>query len=153
MKQSHIEVTERIIEKSRPTRTAYLNRIDDIVNRERGADRLGCANVAHAFAAMPANDKLRVVVEKAPNIGIVTAYNEMLSAHQPYVNYPDIIRHEASKHGATVQVAGGVPAMCDGITQGEPGMELSLFSRDTIAMSTAIALSHDVFDAALLLGV
>ncbi|MDO9150107.1 MAG: phosphogluconate dehydratase [Methylotenera sp.] len=153
MKQSHIEVTERIIEKSRPTRTAYLNRLDDIVNRPRGADRLGCANVAHAFAAMPANDKLRVVVEKAPNIGIVTAYNEMLSAHQPYVNYPDIIRDEAHKYGATVQVAGGVPAMCDGITQGEPGMELSLFSRDTIAMGTAIALSHDVFDAALLLGI
>jgi phosphogluconate dehydratase len=153
MKQSHIEVTERIIEVSRPTRAAYLNRLDEMVNRTRGADRLGCANVAHAFAAMPANDKLRVVVEKAPNIGIVTAYNEMLSAHQPYVNYPDIIRDEAHKCGATVQVAGGVPAMCDGITQGEPGMELSLFSRDTIAMSTAIALSHDVFDAALLLGV
>jgi phosphogluconate dehydratase len=153
MKQSHLEVTERIIEKSRPTRTAYLHRIDEIVNRPRGADRLGCANVAHAFAAMPANDKFRVVVEKAPNIGIVTAYNEMLSAHQPYVNYPDIIRKEAHKYGATVQVAGGVPAMCDGITQGEPGMELSLFSRDTIAMSTAIALSHDVFDAALLLGI
>lgn len=153
MKQSHLEVTERIIEKSRPTRTAYLNRLDAIINRQRGPDRLGCANVAHAFAAMPANDKLRVVVEKAPNIGIVTAYNEMLSAHQPYVNYPDIIRNEAHKHGATVQVAGGVPAMCDGITQGEPGMELSLFSRDTIAMSTAIALTHDVFDAALLLGV
>jgi phosphogluconate dehydratase len=153
MKQSHIEVTERIIEVSRPTRTAYLQRLDEIANRQRGADRLGCANVAHAFAAMPSNDKLRVVVEKAPNIGIVTAYNEMLSAHQPYANYPDIIRDEAHKHGATVQVAGGVPAMCDGITQGEPGMELSLFSRDTIAMSTAIALSHDVFDAALLLGV
>ncbi len=153
MKQSHIEVTERIIEKSRPTRTAYLQRIDEIVNRPRGADRLGCANVAHAFAAMPTNDKLRVVVEKAPNIGIITAYNDMLSAHQPYVNYPDIIRDEARKHGATVQVAGGVPAMCDGITQGEPGMELSLFSRDTIAMGTAIGLSHDVFDAALMLGV
>ena len=153
MKQSHIEVTERIIEKSRPTRTAYLHRVDEIINRQRGADRLGCANVAHAFAAMPANDKLRVVVEKATNIGVVTAYNEMLSAHQPYVNYPEIIRNEAHKYGATVQVAGGVPAMCDGITQGEPGMELSLFSRDTIAMSTAIALSHDVFDAALLLGV
>jgi phosphogluconate dehydratase len=153
MKQSHIEVTERIIEKSRPTRSAYLQRIDQIVNRPRGADRLGCANVAHAFAAMPANDKLRVVVEKAPNIGIVTAYNDMLSAHQPYVNYPDIIRHEAAKYGATVQVAGGVPAMCDGITQGEPGMELSLFSRDTIAMGTAVALSHDVFDAAMMLGV
>ena len=153
MKQSHIEVTERIVEKSRPTRTAYLHRVDAMLNRQKGADRLGCANVAHAFAAMPANDKLRVVVEKAPNIGIVTAYNEMLSAHQPYVSYPEIIRDEARKYGATAQVAGGVPAMCDGITQGEPGMELSLFSRDTIAMSTAIALSHDVFDAALLLGV
>jgi phosphogluconate dehydratase len=153
MKQSHIEVTERIIEVSRPTRSAYLHRLDEIANRQRGADRLGCANVAHAFAAMPANDKLRVVVEKAPNIGIVTAYNEMLSAHQPYVNYPNIIRDEAHKYGATVQVAGGVPAMCDGITQGEPGMEMSLFSRDVIAMSTAIALSHDVFDAAMLLGV
>jgi phosphogluconate dehydratase len=153
MKQSHLEVTERIIEMSRPTRTAYLHRLDEIANRQRGADRLGCANVAHAFAAMPTNDKLRVVVEKAPNIGIVTAYNEMLSAHQPYVNYPEIIRDEAHKYGATVQVAGGVPAMCDGITQGEPGMEMSLFSRDVIAMSTAIALSHDVFDAAMLLGV
>ncbi len=153
MKQSHIEVTERIIEVSRPTRSAYLHRLDEIANRPRGSDRLGCANVAHAFAAMPANDKLRVVAEKAPHIGIVTAYNEMLSAHQPYVNYPDIIRDEARKHGATVQVAGGVPAMCDGITQGEPGMEMSLFSRDVIAMSTAIALSHDVFDAALLLGI
>ena len=153
MKQSHIEVTERIIEVSRPTRSAYLHRLDEIANRQRGSDRLGCANVAHAFAALPANDKLRVVAEKAPHIGIVTAYNEMLSAHQPYVNYPDIIRDEARKHGATVQVAGGVPAMCDGITQGEPGMEMSLFSRDVIAMSTAIALSHDVFDAALLLGI
>ena len=153
MKQSHIEVTERIRERSRPTRAAYLHRVDSIINRQRGADRLGCANVAHAFAVMPANDKLRIVAEKAPNIGVVTAYNEMLSAHQPYVNYPDIIRDEAKKNGATMQVAGGVPAMCDGVTQGEPGMEMSLFSRDVIAMSTAIALSHDVFDAALLLGV
>lgn len=153
MKQSHIEVTERIIEVSRPTRSAYLQRMEAIANRQRGADRLGCANVAHAFAAMPKNDKLRIVSEKAPNIGIVTAYNDMLSAHQPYANYPQIIKQEANRLGATAQVAGGVPAMCDGITQGEPGMELSLFSRDTIAMSTAVALSHDVFDAALLLGV
>jgi len=153
MKQSHIEVTERIIERSRPTRKAYLQRIDDYLNREKGPDRLGCANVAHAFAAMPQNDKFKIYAEKPTHVGIVTAYNEMLSAHQPYVNYPDIIRDEARKLGATVQVAGGVPAMCDGITQGEPGMELSLFSRDTIAMSTAVALSHDVFDAALLLGV
>ena len=153
MKQSHVEVTERIIERSRPTRSAYIHRVDDMIHRPKGAERLGCANVAHAFAAMPANDKLRVIVEKAPNIAIVTAYNEMLSAHQPYVNYPDIIRDEARKYGATVQVAGGVPAMCDGITQGVPGMELSLFSRDVIAMGTAIALSHDVFDAALLMGI
>ena len=153
MKQILSEVTERIRERSAPTRQAYLQRIDKMASRGRGADRMGCANVAHAFAAMPANDKFKVVAEKAPNIGIVTAYNEMLSAHQPYVNFPDVIRAEAHKYGATVQVAGGVPAMCDGITQGEPGMELSLFSRDVIAMSTAVALSHDVFDAALLLGV
>jgi phosphogluconate dehydratase len=153
MKQSHVEVTERIIERSRPTRGAYLHRVDEMIARKKGPDRLGCANVAHAFAAMPTNDKLRIFAEKSPNIGIVTAYNEMLSAHQPYANYPDLIRDEARKCGATAQVAGGVPAMCDGITQGEAGMELSLFSRDNIAMGTAIALSHDVFDAALLLGV
>ena len=153
MKQSHIEVTERIIERSRPTRSAYLHRVDEMIARKKGPDRLGCANVAHAFAAMPANDKLRIFTEKAPNIGIVTAYNEMLSAHQPYEGFPAIIRDEARKLGATAQVAGGVPAMCDGITQGEAGMELSLFSRDNIAMGTAVALSHDVFDAALLLGV
>lgn len=153
MKQSHIEVTERIIEVSRPTRAAYLQRVDAMLNRPKSTGRLGCANLAHAYAAMPSNDKLRVVAEKGPNIGIVTAYNDMLSAHQPYAGYPDIIRDEARKLGATAQVAGGVPAMCDGITQGEPGMELSLFSRDTIAMSTAVALSHDVFDAALMLGI
>jgi phosphogluconate dehydratase len=153
MKQSHVEVTERIIERSRPTRAAYLQRVDEIINRPKGPERLGCANVAHAFAAMPQNDKLRIFAEKAPNIGIVTAYNDMLSAHQPYAGFPEIIRDEARKLGATAQVAGGVPAMCDGITQGEAGMELSLFSRDNIAMGTAIALSHDVFDAALLLGV
>ena len=153
MKQSHIEVTERIIERSRPTRSAYLQRVDEIINRPKGPERLGCANVAHAFAAMPQNDKLRIFAEKAPNIGIVTAYNDMLSAHQPYAGYPEIIRDEARKLGATAQVAGGVPSMCDGITQGEAGMELSLFSRDNIAMGTAIALSHDVFDSALLLGV
>jgi phosphogluconate dehydratase len=114
---------------------------------------MGCANVAHAFAALPAQDKLRVVAHQAPNLAIVSAYNDMLSAHQPYEGYPALIRDEARRHGATVQVAGGVPAMCDGVTQGLPGMELSLFSRDTIAMGTAIALSHDVFDGALLLGV
>ncbi|MES2635473.1 MAG: phosphogluconate dehydratase [Pseudomonadota bacterium] len=146
-------VTRRIRERSAPARTAYLKLIDQMLARDRGADRMGCANVAHAFAGMPSNDKLRVVAEKAPNIGIVNAYNDMLSAHVPLGRYPDLIKDEARKHGATAQVAGGVPAMCDGVTQGTPGMELSLFSRDVIAMATAVSLSHDVFDAALMLGV
>jgi phosphogluconate dehydratase len=153
MKQAVVEVTQRIRERSVATRTAYLARVDAAINRPRGADRMGCANVAHAFAAMPSSDKLRIVAERAPHIGIVTAYNDMLSAHQPYEGFPAVIRDEAHRLGATVQVAGGVPAMCDGVTQGLPGMELSLFSRDSIAMGTAIALTHDVFDAALLLGV
>ena len=153
MKQAVVEVTQRIRERSAATRAAYLARVDAAINRPRGADRMGCANVAHAFAAMPSNDKLRIVTERAPHIGIVTAYNDMLSAHQPYEGFPAVIRDEAHRLGATVQVAGGVPAMCDGVTQGLPGMELSLFSRDSIAMGTAIALTHDVFDAALLLGV
>jgi phosphogluconate dehydratase len=146
-------VTERIRVRSQPLRTAYLQQLAEIRDRDRGSDRRGCANVAHAVAAIPANDKFRVVSERAPNIGIVTAYNDMLSAHAPYQGYPDIIKNEARKLGATAQVAGGVPAMCDGVTQGTPGMELSLFSRDLIAMSTAVALTHDMFDAALLLGV
>jgi len=147
------EVTQRIRERSANTRAAYLKRVDAAIGRPRGSDRMGCANVAHAFAAMPASDKLRIVAERAPHIGVVTAYNDMLSAHQPYEGFPAVIRDEAQRLGATVQVAGGVPAMCDGVTQGLPGMELSLFSRDTIAMSTAVALTHDVFDGALLLGV
>ncbi len=153
MKSAVLEVTQRITERSAATRAAYLARITRLLQRPRGPDRIGCANVAHAFAALPTNDKLRVVAQKALNVGIVTAYNDMLSAHQPYEGYPALIREHARTRGATVQVAGGVPAMCDGVTQGLPGMELSLFSRDTIAMATAIALSHDVFDAALLLGV
>jgi phosphogluconate dehydratase len=147
------QVTHRVRERSAPHRRPYLERIERLRARPRGGERLGCANVAHAFAALPAADKLRVVAERAPNLGVVTAYNDMLSAHQPYESYPALIREAARALGATVQVAGGVPAMCDGVTQGQPGMELSLFSRDTIAMGTAVALSHDVFDAALLLGV
>jgi len=146
-------ITERIRERSRASRRAYLARVDAAIARPRGADRMGCANVAHAFAALPARDKLRIVSERAPNLAIVNAYNDILSAHQPYESYPALIRDEAQRLGATAQVAGGVPAMCDGVTQGLPGMELSLFSRDTIAMATAIALTHDVFDAALLLGI
>ena len=154
-------VTARITERSRPTRQAYLQQVDAAAGRDPGAQRLGCANVAHAFAAMPeadksratALDKIKVVSPRAPNIGIVNAYNDMLSAHAPLQHYPDLIKDEARKLGATAQVAGGVPAMCDGVTQGTPGMELSLFSRDVIAMATAVSLSHDVFDAALMLGV
>ncbi len=153
MKPVIADVTARIRERSIATRTAYLARIDRMLQRKPGVDRLGCANVAHAFAALPANDKFRVVAEKAPHIGVVTAYNDMLSAHQPYEGFPAVLRDEARRRGATLQVAGGVPAMCDGVTQGTAGMELSLFSRDTIAMGTAVALSHDVFDAVLLLGV
>ena len=153
MKPAVIEVTERIRQRSAATRSAYLARVDAAIARPRGADRMGCANIAHAFAALPGHDKLRIVAERAPNLAIVTSYNDMLSAHQPYESFPSLIRDEANKLGATVQVAGGVPAMCDGVTQGLPGMELSLFSRDTIAFATAIALTHDVFDGVLLLGV
>jgi phosphogluconate dehydratase len=153
MKTAIADITQRIRERSAPLRQDYLKRLRAAAGRPRGAERMGCANVAHAFAALPGADKFRVVAEKAPNIGVVTAYNDMLSAHQPYEGYPALIRDEARRHGATVQVAGGVPAMCDGVTQGLPGMELSLFSRDIIAMATAVGLTHDVFDAALLLGV
>ena len=154
-------VTRRIIDRSAPTRSVYLDQITKMAGRAPGAERLGCANVAHAFAAMPDADKSRVtglrefkiVEEKGPNIGIVTAYNDVLSAHAPLQHYPDLVKVEARKHGATAQVAGGVPAMCDGVTQGTAGMELSLFSRDAIAMATAVSLSHDVFDGVLMLGV
>jgi phosphogluconate dehydratase len=146
------EVTARIIERSRPTRSAYLDLIDR--ERARGVRRpsLSCGNFAHGFAAA-GEDKLRIRSLRAPNIGIVSAYNDMLSAHQPYGRYPDEIKRYAREAGATAQVAGGVPAMCDGVTQGQPGMELSLFSRDTIALSTAVALSHGMFEAVALLGI
>ncbi len=146
-------VTARIEERSATSRAAYL----DVVARAKkpGPYRggMGCANAAHAYAAMPANDKLVLRQERQPNVGIITAYNDMLSAHQPYEHYPERIRAAARAAGATAQVAGGVPAMCDGVTQGEDGMELSLFSRDVIALATAVGLSHNVFDAALFLGV
>jgi len=154
-------VTARIVERSRPTRTAYLQQLEAWAARPPGAQRLGCANVAHAFAAMPTADKhkatglggIAVVAQRPLNIAIVNAYNDMLSAHAPLQHYPELIKDEARQLGATAQVAGGVPAMCDGVTQGAPGMELSLFSRDVIAMATAVSLSHDVFDVALMLGV
>ncbi|MCY1167863.1 Phosphogluconate dehydratase [compost metagenome] len=146
-------VTARIAGRSRPTRSAYLQQLHAAAARDRGTDRMGCANLAHAVAGMPLDDRFKVVTERAPNIAIVTAYNDMLSAHTPLKTYPDLIKDEVRKLGATAQVAGGVPAMCDGVTQGTSGMELSLFSRDVIAMATAVALSHDMFDAALMLGV
>ncbi len=147
------EVTERIRRRSRAGRRAYLDRIHADAERADSRTRLSCANLAHAFAASPESERLAVLKAARPNLGIVTAYNDVLSAHRPYEDYPAVIRDEARRGGASAQVAGGTPAMCDGVTQGTVGMELSLFSRDVIAMSTAIALSHDVYDAALLMGI
>ena len=145
-------VTARIVQRSAATRGAYLERIELARQGGPGRGKLSCANWAHAFAGSPAEDKSRAL-SQAPNLGVVTAYNDMLSAHQPLEHYPQLIRAAAREVGATAQVAGGVPAMCDGVTQGRPGMELSLFSREVIAMATAVSLSHDAFDAALCLGV
>jgi phosphogluconate dehydratase len=146
------EVTARIESRSADARGAYLEQIERARSAGPSRGKLSCANWAHAFAGSPAEDKARAL-SQAPNIGIVTAYNDMLSAHQPLEHFPEVIRAAAREVGATAQVAGGVPAMCDGVTQGRPGMELSLFSRDVIAMATAVALSHDAFDGALALGV
>jgi phosphogluconate dehydratase len=147
------DITARIAERSGPTRRAYLAQLHADSTRPPSMDRMGCANIAHAVAGIPLDDRFKVITQRAPNIGIVTAYNDMLSAHTPLQGYPALIKDEARRLGATAQVAGGVPAMCDGVTQGTSGMELSLFSRDVIAMATAVALSHDMFDAALMLGV
>ena len=147
------EVTERIRERSAATRADYLRRMDAAGSSGPGRAKLSCANWAHAFAGNPIKDKLTAMTGREPNIGVVTAYNDMLSAHQPFERFPSIIRDAVREVGATAQVAGGVPAMCDGVTQGRPGMELSLFSRDVIALSTGVALTHDAFDAALCLGV
>jgi len=147
------EVTQRIVERSRATRADYLTRMEAARQAGPGRGKLSCANWAHAFAAQPDGDKQRMRDPTAPNVAIVSAYNDMLSAHQPYERFPDILRKAAREVGGTAQYAGGVPAMCDGVTQGRPGMELSLFSRDAIAMATAIALTHDAFDAALMLGI
>jgi phosphogluconate dehydratase len=146
-------VTERIIEKSKPYRQTYLARLE--MARGKGVQRsaLSCTNLAHGFAAFPVNDKLVLRQQKQPSIAIVSAYNDMLSAHQPFERFPQIIKDAAREAGGVAQFAGGTPAMCDGVTQGQPGMELSLFSRDAIAMATAVALSHNMFDAAVYLGV
>ena len=147
------KVTERIIKRSAKSRAAYLKAVEANIRPGPRRKRLSEGNVAHATAACPVLEKTELLGAKWANIGIVTAYNDMLSAHQPFENYPDLIKHAARRNGATAQVAGGVPAMCDGVTQGQDGMELSLFSRDVIAYSAAIALSHDMFDAAIHLGV
>ena len=146
-------VTEAIVARSKNQRKRYLDRIDAAVSRQPKRKALGCASIAHGFAACGVHDKDELRNGSGPNIGIVTSFNDMLSAHQPFETFPDLIRQAAREAGGTAQVAGGVPAMCDGITQGETGMELSLFSRDVIALSTAVALSHEMFDAAVYLGV
>ena len=147
------KVTERIQKRSAKTRKAYLAAVEANIRPGPRRKRLSEGNVAHATAACPVLEKTELLGAKWANVGIVTAYNDMLSAHQPFAGYPDLIKHAARRNGATAQVAGGVPAMCDGVTQGQDGMELSLFSRDIIAYSAAIALSHDMFDAAIHLGV
>jgi len=145
-------VTERIIERSEDTRSTYLERMKALGDQGPRRAHLTCGNQAHAYAAM-GSDQATLMAERQPNLGIVTAYNDMLSAHQPFQRFPDLIKDAARDYGATAQVAGGVPAMCDGVTQGQMGMELSLFSRDVIAMAAGIALSHNTFDAAIYLGV
>ena len=155
-RQVHVrvrEVTERIRERSHRGRAEYLARMESA--RQRGSARAGlsCTNLAHGFAASDAGDKEALKLMRWPNIAIVSAYNDMLSAHQPLERYPALIKRAAREAGAVAQYAGGVPAMCDGVTQGQPGMELSLFSRDVIAMATGVALAHNMFDAALCLGI
>lgn len=147
-----LQVTENIIERSKPTRTNYLEKIAQAASNGPRRAHLSCGNQAHAYAAM-GDDKSTLLAARAPNIGIISAYNDMLSAHQPFEVFPAQIKAAARLYGATAQVAGGVPAMCDGVTQGQPGMELSLFSRDTIALAAAVSLSHNTFDAAVFLGV
>ncbi|MGR9074917.1 phosphogluconate dehydratase [Rhizobium leguminosarum] len=146
-------ITDRIIERSKPSRERYLERLRAAASKGVARSVLGCANLAHGFAVCSPADKDALAGDRIPNLGIITAYNDMLSAHQPFETYPAIIREAAAQAGGVAQVAGGVPAMCDGVTQGQPGMELSLFSRDLIAMSAGVGLSHNMFDAALFLGV
>ena len=146
-------ITERIVQRSLATRTAYLAQIKEAYQEGVHRSTLNCGNLAHGFAACNAHDKAALAADFMPNLGIITAYNDMLSAHQVFENYPVAIKKYANDFGAVAQVAGGVPAMCDGVTQGQPGMELSLYSRDVIALSSAIGLSHNMFDAALYLGI
>ncbi|MBB4288500.1 phosphogluconate dehydratase [Rhizobium leguminosarum] len=146
-------ITDRIVERSKPSRERYLERLRAAASKGVARSVLGCANLAHGFAVCSPAEKDALAGDRIANLGIITAYNDMLSAHQPFETYPAIIREAAAEAGGVAQVAGGVPAMCDGVTQGQPGMELSLFSRDLIAMSAGVGLSHNMFDAALFLGV
>ncbi|RUU78091.1 phosphogluconate dehydratase [Mesorhizobium sp. M7A.F.Ca.MR.362.00.0.0] len=146
-------ITERIRQRSKPGRERYLGRIAEASNRTANRAVLSCGNLAHGFAVCSPSEKLALGADKVPNLGIITSYNDMLSAHQPFETFPALIKDAAREAGGIAQVAGGVPAMCDGVTQGQPGMELSLFSRDVIAMAAAIGLSHNMFDAAVYLGV
>jgi phosphogluconate dehydratase len=146
-------ITERIVQRSSSTRSAYLAQIESAYLAGVHRSTLHCGNLAHGFAACNQHDKAALAADIVPNLGIITAYNDMLSAHQVYEDYPKAIKQYANEFGAVAQVAGGVPAMCDGVTQGQPGMELSLYSRDVIALSSAIGLSHNMFDAALYLGI
>lgn len=146
-------VTNEIIDRSKESRAKYLARIDAAVQQGPHRAQLACGNLVHGFAACATGEKADLSATVKANIGIISAYNDMLSAHQPYKDYPDIIKQAATDAGGVAQFAGGVPAMCDGVTQGQPGMELSLFSRDVIAMSAAIGLSHNMFDGALFLGI
>src|ERR1700723_3396601 len=147
------EVTAQIVARSAANRTSYLRRIEAAASQKPQRQALGCANQAHGFAACAPGDKAVLRTGGGSSLAIVTAYNDMLSAHQPYERFPDLIRAAAREAGGVAMVAGGVPAMCDGITQGATGMELSLFSRDVIAMSAAVALSHQTFDAVVMLGI
>ena len=147
------EVTERIIERSRGTRSGYLDKIQTARVQGVSRSRLSCGNIAHAYAASEQQDKSTLAVDRSANLAIVSSYNDMLAAHQPFHDYPELIKQAARDAGAVAQFAGGVPAMCDGVTQGRDGMELSLFSRDLFAMATSVALSHDMFDGVLCLGV
>ncbi|MDR7033085.1 phosphogluconate dehydratase [Mesorhizobium sp. BE184] len=146
-------ITDRIRERSKPTREIYLGRIAEASSQVANRAVLSCGNLAHGFAVCSPSEKVALGGDRVPNIGIITAYNDMLSAHQPFETFPALIKQAAAEAGGIAQVAGGVPAMCDGVTQGQPAMELSLFSRDVIAMATAVGLSHNMFDAAIFLGV
>jgi phosphogluconate dehydratase len=147
------QVTQQVIERSRETRAAYLANVDAAIEKGPHRAKLACGNLAHGFAACASGEKDDLAHAEKANVAIISAYNDMLSAHEPYKDYPALIKQAVREAGGVAQFAGGVPAMCDGVTQGQPGMELSLFSRDIIAMSTAIGLSHNMFDAVLYLGV